>query len=281
MKSAYHHFRPSVRCRPFVEEIWVQESDPDPDAAPTTILPNGRVELVIHYGDPFVTITETGPKSMTGNHIIGQHHHPIAVSATGRTGVIIVRFFPWSASALLPMPPSELSDGAVALSDVWPAGTVAQLLEEVALANTPCTRAKRVDQFIVAHLNGNEPDLACSLSIEMMNRGWGRQKIDDIATALGISRRQLGRRFDRSVGTTPKKMSCILRAQKAIACLRAGRHPHDIVDLCGYADQSHLIHEVVSHAGKRPSEISVTGNSSLQRHFNTQDASAFCGQAYL
>lgn len=281
MKSTYHHFEPSVRCKALVEEIWVQESDADPDAEPTTILPNGRIELVIHYGDPFVTITDTGPKAMTSNHIVGQQHRPIAVQATGRTGVIIARFFPWSASALLSMPLSEFTDRAVALSDVWSSDTVARLLEQVESAKTPRLRAKVLDQFIVAHLCSNQPDLSCKLPIEMMNGNWGRQRVDDVAMALGISRRHLGRRFDSSVGTTPKKMSCILRAQKAIACIRAGRHAHDVVALCGYADQSHLIHHVVGLAGKSPSEISAAANSNLQRHFNAQDASAFCGQAYL
>jgi AraC-like DNA-binding protein len=237
--------------------------------------------LVIHYGDPFVTMTDAGPKAMTSNHIVGQQHRPIAVRATGRTGVIIARFFPWSASAILPMPLSEFTDGAVALSDVWSSDTVQRLLEQVELAKIPRLRAKVVDQFIVTHLCSSEPDLSCKLPIEMMNGSWGRQKVDNIAMALGVSRRQLGRRFDGSVGMTPKKMSCILRAQKAIACLRAGRHAHDVVALCGYVDQSHLIHHVVGVTGKRPSEIAAAGNSNLQRHFNAQDTGAFCGQAYL
>ncbi len=51
--------------------------------------------------------------------------------------------------------------------------------------------------------------------------------------------------------------------------------------MCGYVDQSHLIHDVVSHTGRRPSELAAKKHTSLDNYFNAADADDFCGLAYL
>jgi AraC-like DNA-binding protein len=281
MKFAYHQFEPSGRCRPYVEKIWVQESEETPGAAPTTILPNGRIELVIHFGDPFVRLTKSGERTMTADHVVGQQHKPVAIRATGYSGVVIARFHPWGAATLIGQPLTEFGDEFVELSQVWPRQAVGQLLQSVHSSATPRQRAVAVENFIVSQLTDGKPDRACKASIDMMNASWGRHRVSSIAARLGLSRRQLNRRFSKGTGTSPKKMSQILRAQKAITCLRNGWHTHDVVAKCGYADQSHLIHGVIAHAGKRPSEIAGNQGSSLQKQFNAPDVNAFCGQAYL
>ena len=158
---------------------------------------------------------------------------------------------------------------------------ITRLLDRVYSATTPRERAAAVDAFISVELGNEDPDRACEASINLMNSNWGRSRINSIATQLGLSRRQLSRRFSSGTGTSPKKMSRLLRAQKAITCIRNGWHVHDIVDMCGFVDQSHLIHDVVAHTGKRPSELIENENTSLQQYFNAADAEGFCGQAYL
>ena len=281
MKSAYHQFQPSNCCRSIIEEIWVQESPAEAAAGPTTILPNGRIELVIHYGDPFELMTDAGPKTMTSAHVVGQQHKPVSVKATGMTGVVIVRFYPWSASSLMPQPLPEFTNSLVDLSDVWPESEVARMQDSVHSARTPRERAAAVDAFVCTATKGEGADLACKTSIDLINESWGRQRIDSIAEHLGLSRRQLARRFSSGTGTSPKKMSRLLRAQKAITCIRNGVLVQDVVGMCGYADQSHLIHDVVTHTGKRPSELAIKKNTSLEKHFNAADANGFCGIAYL
>jgi AraC-like DNA-binding protein len=281
MKAAYYQFSPSDRCKSIIEEIWVQDSPEDPSADPTTILPDGRVELVIHYGDPFVLMTDTGPTTMSAGHIVGQQHQPISASATGITGIVIVRFYPWSASALIPQPLAEFTDSFVDIADVWPADVVAQLQEDIHAASTPLQRAAVADRFVCARSAVEEPDRACRATIDLMNEDWGRGRIDAIAARLGLSRRQLGRRFSTGTGISPKKMSRLLRAQKATTCIRNGLDIHDVIGRCGYVDQSHLIHDVVNHTGKRPSELAVREHSRLQQFFNAPDADGFCGLAYL
>jgi transcriptional regulator GlxA family with amidase domain len=91
-------------------------------------------------------------------------------------------------------------------------------------------------------------------SINTINRGWGRDSVDTVARHFELGRRQFNRRFTRSIGASPKQMSQVLRAQKAIACLRAGVDVQDVVDRCGFTDQSHLIRDVVNHSNRRPTD---------------------------
>ena len=281
METAYHHFGPSDCCRTIIEEIWVQEGPAEPEAEPTTILPRGRVELVIHYGDPFELMTDAGPTKISPAQIVGQQHRPVSVRASGKTGIVIVRFYPWGASTLTPQPLSEFTNSRVDLCDVWSESVVARLTDSVRSAETPPDRAAAVDAFVCSAIRGKEVDAACKTSIDLMNQNWGRPRIDSIAQNLGLSRRQLTRRFSNGTGTSPKKMSRLLRAQKAVTCIRNGLDVHDVIELCGYVDQSHLIHDVVSHTGKRPSELAAKKNTSLDNYFNAADANDFCGLAYL
>lgn len=279
--AAYYRFEPSGRCRPYVETIWVQESGPAIRAAPTTILPNGRIELVVHYGDPFVLITKTRQRKLSSCHIVGQNHIALTVKATGRTGVVIARFNPWSAAALLRQPLPEFSDAIVELTDIWPQQQIDALLDGVHAATSPLQRANAVDRFIAGKIDDGQSDAACMAAIRLMNVSWGRDRIDGIAARLGLSRRQLSRRFNASVGTTPKKISQMLRAQKALACIRAGWSAHDIVSICGYTDQAHYIHDMVAHTGRRPSELCKHAGTELQAFFNASEPGEFCGQNYL
>jgi len=102
-----------------------------------------------------------------------------------------------------------------------------------------------------------------------------------LAARFGLGRRQFHRRFARAVGTGPKQLSQVLRAQKAAACLQAGIDTQQIIERCGYSDQSHFIRDVVRYCGKRPGELAALAPSSARRFFNARDVGAYCGMTYL
>ncbi|MCI0363900.1 MAG: hypothetical protein L0219_08465, partial [Phycisphaerales bacterium] len=91
----YVEIQPSRLLQRFVECFWILEGD-DRGAAP--ILPDGCMELVIHYGDRFRRIHENGNSEIQPRaFVVGQMTGPIAIAPTGRAGILGVRFRPGGA----------------------------------------------------------------------------------------------------------------------------------------------------------------------------------------
>ncbi|MEQ1503933.1 MAG: helix-turn-helix domain-containing protein [Myxococcota bacterium] len=76
-----------------------------------------------------------------------------------------------------------------------------------------------------------------------------------LADGLGTSDRSLRRAFAATVGLSPRAVGRVLRFQRALAAITAGRPLAEVAYTCGYADQAHLSREVRALAGAPPSVI--------------------------
>jgi AraC-like DNA-binding protein len=93
--------------------------------------------------------------------------------------------------------------------------------------------------------------------------------VSTLGDALGLSERQLRRRFADAVGYGPKTLARVLRFQRFLALAaanRAGagrwREGDGLAGLAfaaGYADQAHLTRECRRLAGRTPSELVASG----------------------
>ena len=84
-------------------------------------------------------------------------------------------------------------------------------------------------------------------------------RVGELSRDLGLSERQLLRRFDDSVGYGPKTLDRVLRFQRfraRVRSLAAGQDELARVALdLGYADQSHLNRECVRLSGLTPTRL--------------------------
>ena len=84
----------------------------------------------------------------------------------------------------------------------------------------------------------------------------GRVSVDQLATAAGISSRQLERRFLREIGIGPKLLGRILRFQQVFRAVeRVDSAWASIAVECGYYDQAHLIRDFSQFAGQTPAVL--------------------------
>jgi AraC-like DNA-binding protein len=70
-----------------------------------------------------------------------------------------------------------------------------------------------------------------------------------------LSLRSVQRRFLRATGLTQCAVRQIERAREAVALLEQGIAILDIVDLAGYADQSHMTRSLKHLIGQTPAQI--------------------------
>ena len=238
MPSAYREHPPPPALAPWVECTWTRTvSEP---ATPSTVLPDGCLDIVVWSdGVPGVAGPDTSP-----------------VTFALRPGAVLgLRFHPGRAVDALGMPASELRDRRVALFDLW--GDDALRLEERLAASADVeARRRAVEQAVAARLLPvGRPDPLFGAAVAELTHG-GR-RVADLADTLGIGERQLLRRFDRAVGYGPKTLDRVLRLQRLLRALDAGRGD-DLAWLAldlGYADQAHMTREAVRLAGRTPGEL--------------------------
>ncbi len=101
-------------------------------------------------------------------------------------------------------------------------------------------------------------DDAVAHAVGIIIRSFGSERIQSISDAVGISKRQLERRFRKEVGFTPKQYSRVFRF-RSTAIRMIEEYDMNWANRAaemGYADQSHLIKEFVALTGRTPKGLS-------------------------
>jgi len=88
--------------------------------------------------------------------------------------------------------------------------------------------------------------------------------VSALADEVGLSERQLRRRFEIAVGYGPKRLGRVFRFQRLLDLIHAsldGPRWSQLALAAGYADQSHMINECVALAGRPPTTLPVSVSS--------------------
>lgn len=103
-------------------------------------------------------------------------------------------------------------------------------------------------------LKPTEVDLGVAAAVRLIEASQGHAKIAGVAAAVGLSVRQLERRFRAAAGLTPKQFARIRRVRATAITLVKGEGmgwAERAVEM-GFADQSHLAREFVAVTGRPP-----------------------------
>jgi AraC-like DNA-binding protein len=192
--------------------------------------------------------------------IAGPATRPLVSEVPLGTAVWGVRFRLGVAGAALGLPAGEFLDDNVPLADVWgPA-----LDERVASGGVSALVAAVRERVLAAPLD----PLARAAALRMAEPG---ARVS--ALALGVSERQLRRRFEDAVGYGPKTLARVLRFQRFLGL--AGREElARLAVAAGYSDQAHLTRECRRLAGRTPSELVAAGASAAGERLPATRASA-------
>jgi AraC-like DNA-binding protein len=218
-----------------------RELAPPPDLAPYlacvwtsvhrggVIFPDGCVDLVWHGTRVLVAGPATGPVDPSIG--VGQPVHGVRF----RLGV---------AGAALGLPAGELADETMPVAVLW--GDWVD--ERTAAGGMPALL-----EIVRERLRGVAIDpLARAAALGMAAPG---ARVDELGAALGVSERQLRRRFADAVGYGPKTLARVLRFQRFLALASSGDELARIALTAGYADQAHLTRETRRLAGRTPLEL--------------------------
>lgn len=254
----YEEFPPVPALAAIVDRLWTLSGDASSLGADTQpILPDGRPELILHFGDAFERIHADGRVERQPAVIFaGQLTSQLLLRPTGAIGVLGVRFHPYGATALLTTPQDALAGLTIGVDEIAPALKIA--LDEVRTATTDLTAAVAlVQQLLPRWIDAGRIDARIRTAVEMISGSLGHMSIDEVAANVSVTRRHLERTFLKAVGVTPKRLARITRFQHALRVLEESESASPgtrTAVTCGYADQAHFIRDFRDLAGCPPGE---------------------------
>jgi len=228
---------PSVLA-PFVDRFWYRSAANPEAAAPTRVLPDGCLDIVVEA---------------RGAIVVGAMTRPIVVPPAGGSGLLGVRFRPGMATAFLSIPAAALTDDRAPLEAIWREG--AEVADYVGSALDREQAVNRLAERLIARLpriTAVPADLRAA--VEQITAHSGRIGVSGLAARLGVTRQHLARRFAAHVGLTPKMLCRVVRLWQVLRLPGSGRVNWAALaaDL-GYSDQPHLVSEFRALTGITPS----------------------------
>lgn len=172
-----------------------------------------------------------------------------------------VVFRPGGAYPFFGVPMDELADRMVPARDLWGSHADALVEQLVAVATgASLDRARACSEAIERALEGRlqgpdmfEPASAAVARAAVRQLSLGGTTLEETASALHISPRNLRRAFVATVGVSPKRYARITRFQRVVSNLEVARGSWSEVALAsGYCDQPHLVREFRELAGVSP-----------------------------
>ncbi|MGE0354149.1 MAG: DUF6597 domain-containing transcriptional factor [Gemmatimonadales bacterium] len=248
--TVYREYAPAPALRPWLVCAWTLEVGNGGDHHRQRVLPDGCADIV--------WIGEVRPL------VVGPMTHASLATLQPRTSLVGLRFRPEVAAAVLHADAGELTDRDVPLDLLWAGGTARDASARLREARTPEARAAAAQDFLGARRTAfGAPDPVVRHAVSLLASP-GR-RIGRLADEVGLSERQLNRRFQASVGYSPKVFQRILRFQRLLALAQRGGAIQlgRMAFLAGYADQAHMTREVSEFADTTPSLLLGRADSAL------------------
>jgi len=254
----YQTYKPTKDLDKFIICYWTLESETEETPEKQTIVPDGCMEMIFHYGDLYRQYTENGKSIFQPKcFVIGQLTRPLEIESTGKIGIFSVRFHPNGFLPFATIPIREMENTAVSLEKLF--GQNGQEIEQQILATSSTTeKIELIETFLLNRLTDNETiDRIVKSTVETILTANGQLTVDELSKQTNINRRQLERKFSSAIGLSPKQLSKTIRLQatlkmllnKKFTSLTALAYENE------YYDQAHFIKDFKELTGFTPKEF--------------------------
>jgi AraC-like DNA-binding protein len=214
------------------------------------VLPDACVDIVLVNDDP--------------PSVVGPWTDSFRVQFPAGTKIVGARLHPGRACDLLGVPATELLHQDVALASLWGQRKTNSFAKIFAGPSLVGRRQILADVLAANLTSAASPDRAVTGSIQWLARD-PHGRVEQLSRWLGISNRQLQRRYCHAVGYGPKMLQSVLRFQRLLYLAnRTVRHSlADLAAHAGYSDQAHMSREVQRFAACTPAVLLPSAASTL------------------
>lgn len=238
-------------------DVELPRADPGGRPLPYSVLPTPSVVLGFQYSGSLLALDPNGEERLAPGGVTGVQSRARAYRPTSDTRTILVRLHPAHAAALLGVSMREVAHAHMALASIWSASVVERVLDQLCAARTSGECAQAVQSLLLLQAEGGHRrhNLTVHAAVERILSAHGAERIETVAQATAISRRQLERLFLDHVGVGPKEFASLTRFAWTARHVARQRQPLDWAALAlaaGYADQSHMVRAFQARMGLSP-----------------------------
>ncbi|MBV8327209.1 helix-turn-helix transcriptional regulator [Chryseobacterium sp.] len=252
----YQTFQPQPELASIIKCYWTLENPKEANPQVQTIVPDGCMEMIFHYGDLYNQYIGGKAVLQPRSCVFGQLTEPLQIEPTGVTGIFSVRFHHNGFIPFATIPIKDMDDQAVSLERLF--GTQGTELEEKVLkASTIEEKINSIEQFLLERLNVETIDRMVQSTVDLLLGMNGRISVNELSQQSNINRRQLERKFSSAIGMSPKQLSKTIRLQTALKLL-LHKDYNTLTTLAhdsDYYDQAHFIKDFKEFTGLSPKEF--------------------------
>ena len=251
-------FEPNSDLSDFVKCYWTLESSYDKTPQRNTIIPDGTMKLIFHYGDLYWHHPENAKSFLQPKcFLIGQLTKPYVVEPVGQTGTFVIRFHPNGFLHFTNISAKEMENKPVKLNILF--GEKGEKLEhDILNAKSTRKRIEIAESFLLKLLKSKEViDRVVKSTIDLISENQGKLSVNELSKKHNINRRVLTRKFSSTIGLSPKQFSKIIRLQSTLKLLLEKENTR-LTDLAyenEYFDQAHFIKDFKEFTGITPKEF--------------------------
>lgn len=254
----YQIFDPGKDLSTLIKCYWLLESPKEENQQRQTIVPDGCMEMIFHYGDLYKQYLENGEKIIQPRcFVIGQLTRPLEIEPTGETGIFSVRFYPDGFLPFATIPIKEMENKSISLEKLF--GRDGLKIEQMILnTNLTSDRISYIEAFLQSRLASAETiDRIIKSTVETMLTANGQLSVAELSKQINLNRRQLERKFSSAIGLSPKQLSKTIRLQSTLKML-INKKFTSLTALAyqgEYFDQAHFIKDFREFTGLTPKEF--------------------------
>jgi AraC-like DNA-binding protein len=254
----YQIIKPNQDLETLVKCYWTLESAKEKTPARNTIVPDGCIKMIFHYGDLYKHYPDKGDSIILPRcFVVGQLTRPFEVEPMGETGTFFVCFHPNGFLPFATLPIKEMENTVVSLGKLF-RNDGKEIEQQILAANSTSKRISLIETFLYSRLtNTHGVDEIIKSTVETILTAHGQLSIDDLSRQTNTNRRQLARKFSSAIGLSPKQLSKTIRLQAALKMLMVGKVT-SLTDLAyegEYYDQAHFIKDFREFTGLTPKEF--------------------------
>jgi AraC-like DNA-binding protein len=205
VSTGYSEYAPPRDLAAWIYCVWTFCSSHD--LTPQHIAPDGRPEMIVHLGSPY--LEQQGEERMTQPTILfaGQLTEPLTIVAQAHPDVIAVRFHAWAARAFLNASATSSVNKRLDLAHLHGQGAVMlrTALQETSDENR---RVELICAYVRACLSEKKPDAVLQDAVMRANAGQA------LIRPAAMTERQWQRRFSAEIGISPRAFQSVLRFRR-------------------------------------------------------------------
>lgn len=248
----FNEYIPSELLRPFIKAYRIIESK---NEITNRVLPNTSLAIAFRYKGQNSYLIDNKRDILPAFTFSGLRKSVRLINYSPNTSTFIVLFKENGASSFFKEPLYELFEESVSLDNFITSSKISILEERLSEAVANSHRIAIVDQFLLSILRYPKSDVLIAAALAKIHSTKGNARIKELANTFFLSQDAFEKRFRKTVGTTPKAFSSIVRMNSIIRNIRNHQPMLNIAFDGGYYDQPHFNNEFKLFTGQTPTDF--------------------------